>query len=191
MINAYIIVAIEITLFLCVVSSIAVYLQIRKETKKLHHYWHLLYINLQARHTYLLKLIKTSGMCSKNTVTTLKKVIKDCQKAFGKTSIIQKELILNGQLDILYNDIETHKTGHKKEVLIILDKLEALEFQIKTCGEYYNNAVIDFNIKTRQFPASLIAKLLGYSLANFIDDILPSKTSKHTKKSKKKHTSTH
>jgi len=191
MINAYIIVALEMTLFLCVAGSIALYLQIRKETKKLHHYWHLLYINLQARHTYLLKLIKTSDMFSKNTVTTLKKLIKDCQKAFGKTSIIQKELILNEHLDILYNDIETHKTGHKKEVLIILDKLESLEFQIKTCGEYYNNAVIDFNIKTRQFPASLIAKLLGYSLANFIDDILPDKTSKHKKASKKKHPSTH
>jgi LemA protein len=90
--------------------------------------------------------------------------------AKGPTEQAAAENVLTGALRSLFAVVENYPTLKANEnVLSLQEQLTTTENQIGFSRQHYNATVLDYNTTIQQFPAVVVAGILGFTKRDFFD----------------------
>jgi LemA protein len=135
--------------------------------------WSQINVQLQRRHDLIPNLVETVKGYAKHEQGTLEKVIQARNSAISAGSVADKAQAetqltsaVRGLLAIAeaYPDLKANQN-----FLALQEELTATENRIGFSRQHYNDVVTQFNQAILQFPANMVAGLLGFHPADFFN----------------------
>jgi LemA protein len=166
----YVFLAILAIVVLWVISAFNGLVTLRNQVQNA---WKQIDVQLKRRHDLIPNLVDTVKGMMKFEQQTLTQVMEARAKAIGAQTVAQKsaaESELSGSLGRLlavfenYPDIKSNQN-----VLKLQEELTTTENQIGFSRQHYNDLVMRFNTRQQVFPTNLMAGMLGFSPAEFLE----------------------
>jgi LemA protein len=135
--------------------------------------WKQIDVQLKRRHDLIPNLVNTVKGMMKFEQETLTKVMDARAKAISARTVGEKgvaESELTGSLARLIAVFENYPDlKSNQNVLQLQEELTTTENQIGFSRQHYNDLVMRFNTQQQSFPANLIAGMLGFTPAEFLE----------------------
>jgi LemA protein len=135
--------------------------------------WKQIDVQLKRRHDLIPNLVNTVKGMMKFEQETLTKVMEARAKAISARTVGEKgaaESELTGSLARLLAVFENYPDlKSNQNVLQLQEELTTTENQIGFSRQHYNDLVMRFNTQQQTFPANLIAGMLGFTPAEFLE----------------------
>jgi len=133
--------------------------------------WSQIDVQLKRRADLIPNLVETVKGYAKHEKTVFTEVTK-ARSALMKAKSLDKKAeasdMLTGALGKLFAVAESYPQLKANETFMQLQKeLSDTEDKVAYSRQYYNSTVMDFNVKIKLFPNSLIAGQLGFSAKDF------------------------
>jgi LemA protein len=166
----YIILAIVAVVILYV---IALYNGLIKLKNRVKEAWSDIDVQLKRRYNLIPNLVETVKGYATHEKELFENVTKARTAAMGATGVKDKaetENMLTGALKSLFAVSENYPDLKASENFVELQReLRDTEDKIQAARRFYNTNARDMNIKIESFPANLIAKPLGFKMADFFE----------------------
>jgi len=135
--------------------------------------WSDIDVQLKRRYDLIPNLVETIRAYAKHESTVFEKVSAARSAAMGAKTPeehAKAENALTGTLKTLFAVAESYPDlKASQNFLQLQDELSDTENKIQASRRFYNGNVRDFNIKTEQFPSSLVANAFGYKKRGFFE----------------------
>ena len=133
--------------------------------------WKQIDVQLKRRHDLIPNLVEAVKGYMKYEQDTLQKVIDARSKAVNSSGVkatAEAENLLTQSLGRIFALMENYPELKANEnVLRLQEELTTTENQIAFARQYYNDLVMQFNIRQEIFPASLIAQFFNFKPGEF------------------------
>jgi LemA protein len=135
--------------------------------------WSQIDVQLRQRYDLVPGLIESVKKYAEHEKTTLENVIKARQGAIDAKGVAdqgQAENMLTSTLRSLFAVAEQYPDlKANQNFLHFSDQLTALEGKIAYARQFYNDAVMSYNMGTQQFPANLVAGSFGFVAREYFE----------------------
>jgi LemA protein len=135
--------------------------------------WSQIDVQLKRRYDLIPNLVETVKGYAGHERETLERVIKARQTAIDASTVKDQaaaENMIVGALRQLFALSEAYPNLKANESFLALqEQLASTENKISFARQYYNDTVQSFNTKQQQFPATLVASMLGFQPADFFE----------------------
>ena len=135
--------------------------------------WSQIDVQLKRRYDLIPNLVETVKGYAGHERETLERVIKARQTAIDASTVKDQaaaENMIVGALRQLFALSEAYPNLKANENFLALqEQLASTENKISFARQYYNDTVQGFNTKQQQFPATLVASMLGFQPADFFE----------------------
>jgi len=138
-----------------------------KESTDIDEAWSQIDVQLKRRTDLIPNLVETVKGYAKHEKTVFAEVTKArsaMMKADTPARMAQADNMLTGALKSLFAVAENYPQLRANENFVQLQKeLSDTEDKIAYARQYYNTQVMEYNLKVKTFPNSLVAKQFGFS----------------------------
>jgi len=135
--------------------------------------WSQIDVQLKRRYDLIPNLVETVKGYAGHERETLERVIKARQAGIDASTVKDQaaaENMIVGALRQLFALSEAYPNLKANENFLALqEELASTENKISFARQYYNDTVQAFNTKQQQFPATLVASMLGFRPADFFE----------------------
>ena len=135
--------------------------------------WKQIDVQLKRRHDLIPNLVNTVKGMMKFEQDTLTRVMEARAKAVSATGVAAKgaaEGELTQALGRLFAVVENYPDlKSNQNVLQLQEELTTTENQIGFARQHYNDLVMRFNTRQEVFPTNLVAGMLGFQRAEFLE----------------------
>ncbi|MBE3069168.1 MAG: LemA family protein [Planctomycetes bacterium] len=135
--------------------------------------WSQIDVQLKRRYDLIPNLIETVKGYAKHERETFENVVKARQAGIDATNVkeqAQAENMITGALRKLFALSEAYPDlKANQNFLALQEELSSTENKIAFSRQYYNDTVQTFNTRQQQFPANMIAGMLGFTPADFFE----------------------
>ena len=153
--------------------GIAVFNSLVRIRQRVKEAWADIDVQLKRRYDLIPNLVETVKGYAAHEKDVLENVIKARSAAMNAHTVGehgQAENMLSGALKSLFALTEAYPNLRASDNFAKLqDELSDTENKIQSARRFYNTNVMDFNTKTEQFPASLIAGWFGFKKEQFFE----------------------
>ncbi|MCX5670074.1 MAG: LemA family protein [Planctomycetota bacterium] len=133
--------------------------------------WSQIDVQLKRRYDLIPNLVETVKGYASHERETLERVIKARQAGIDASTVKDQaaaENMIVGALRQLFALSEAYPNLKANEGFLALqEQLASTENKISFARQYYNDTVQAFNTRQQQFPATLVASMLGFRPADF------------------------
>jgi len=162
-----------IVLAVIVLWAIAIFNGLVGLRNQVQNAWKQIDVQLKRRHDLIPNLVNTVKGMMKFEQETLTKVMEARAKAISARTVGEKgaaESELTGSLARLLAVFENYPDlKSNQNVLQLQEELTTTENQIGFSRQHYNDLVMRFNTSQQTFPANLLAGMLGFTPAEFLE----------------------
>ena len=152
---------------------IAIYNRLVTLRSRVDNAWSQIDVQLRQRYDLVPGLIESVKKYAEHEKTTLENVIKARQVAMDAKSVAeqgQAENMLTSTLRSLFAVAEQYPDlKANQNFLHFSDQLTALEGKIAYARQFYNDAVMSYNMGTQQFPSNLVAGSFGFGARDYFE----------------------
>lgn len=138
---------------------------------RIQNAWKQIDVQLKRRHDLIPNLVETARGYMKYEQETLEKVMEARSRAVRSSGVketAEAEGLLTQSLGRIFALMENYpELKANQNVLQLQEELTTTENQIAFARQYYNDLVMQFNMKQEIFPSSLIAKLFNFQPSEF------------------------
>jgi LemA protein len=135
--------------------------------------WSQIDVQLKRRYDLIPNLVETVKGYASHERETLERVIKARQAGIDASTVKDQaaaENMIVGALRQLFALSEAYPNLKANENFMALqEQLASTENKISFARQYYNDTVQAFNTRQQQFPATLVASMLGFRPADFFE----------------------
>jgi LemA protein len=135
--------------------------------------WSQIDVQLKRRYDLIPNLVETVKGYAGHEKDTLERVIKARQAGIDASTVKDQaaaENMIVGALRQLFALSEAYPNLKANENFLALqEQLASTENKISFARQYYNDTVQSFNTRQQQFPATLVASMLGFQPADFFE----------------------
>lgn len=135
--------------------------------------WSQIDVQLKRRYDLIPNLVETVKGYASHERETLERVIKARQAGIDASTVKDQaaaENMIVGALRQLFALSEAYPNLKANESFLALqEQLASTENKISFARQYYNDTVQAFNTRQQQFPATLVASMLGFRPADFFE----------------------
>jgi len=135
--------------------------------------WSQIDVQLKRRYDLIPNLVETVKGYASHERETLERVIKARQAGIDASTVKDQaaaENMIVGALRQLFALSEAYPNLKANENFLALqEQLASTENKISFARQYYNDTVQAFNTRQQQFPATLVASMLGFRPADFFE----------------------
>ena len=135
--------------------------------------WSQIDVQLKRRYDLIPNLVETVKGYAKHERETFENVIKARQAGIDAKTVkdqAQAENMITGALRQLFALSEAYPDlKANQNFLALQEELSSTENKIAFSRQYYNDTVQTFNTRQQQFPANMIAGMLGFTPADFFE----------------------
>ena len=156
-----------------VLWAIAIFNTLVRMRQRVKEAWADIDVQLKRRYDLIPNLVEIVKGYAAHEKEVLENVVKARSEAMNAHTVGehgQAENMLSGALKNLFALAEAYPNLRASENFAKLqDELSDTENKIQAARRFYNTNVMDFNTKTEQFPASLIAGWFGFKKEQFFE----------------------
>jgi LemA protein len=135
--------------------------------------WSQIDVQLKRRHDLIPNLVETVKGYASHEQETLERVTEARRQGIDASSVKeqqQAENMITGALRQLFALSEAYPDLKANQNFMQLqEELASTENKIGFARQYYNDVVQQFNTRQEQFPANLVAGMLGFEAADFFE----------------------
>jgi LemA protein len=135
--------------------------------------WAQIDVQLKQRYDLIPNLVETVKGYATHERETLEKVIQARNMAVDASGVGEQakaENVLTGALKSLFAVAEAYPDLKANvNFLDLQEKLSTIEQKIAYARQFYNDSVMTFNTSIQQFPANVIAGILGFSAKEYFE----------------------
>lgn len=135
--------------------------------------WSQIDVQLKRRHDLIPNLIETVKGYASHERETLEQVVQARQRGIDASNVKEQqeaENMITGALRQLFALSEAYPDLKANQNFMQLqEELASTENKIGFARQYYNDVVQQFNTRQQQFPANLVAGMLGFQAADFFE----------------------
>jgi len=135
--------------------------------------WSQIDVQLKRRYDLIPNLVETVKGYASHERETLEQVVKARQRGIDASSVKEQqdaENMITGALRQLFALSEAYPDlKANQNFLALQEELASTENKIGFARQYYNDTVQTFNTRQQQFPANLVAGMLGFEAADFFE----------------------
>jgi len=135
--------------------------------------WSQIDVQLKRRYDLIPNLIETVKGYAAHEKETLERVIQARQRGIDASTVKEQqeaENMITGALRQLFALSEAYPNLKANENFLQLqEELASTENKIGFARQYYNDTVQRFNTRQEQFPANLVAGMMGFKPADFFE----------------------
>jgi LemA protein len=135
--------------------------------------WSQIDVQLKRRYDLIPNLVETVKGYASHERETLERVIKARQAGIDASTVKDQaaaENMIVGALRQLFALSEAYPNLKANENFLALqEQLASTENKISFARQYYNDTVQAFNTRQQQFPATVVASMLGFRPADFFE----------------------
>lgn len=157
---------------LVLISTASIYNNFVVLKQNVKNGWSQIDVQLKRRHDLIPNLVETARGYMGHERQTLENVIKARQQAVDAQGIAdrgQAENFLSSTLRSLFAVAENYPNLKADQQMIKLqEELTSTENKIAFARQYYNDEVARFNTALQTFPNNMIAGMLGFAVADFL-----------------------
>jgi LemA protein len=129
--------------------------------------WAQIDVQLRRRYDLIPNLVETVKGYAAHEKETLERVVQARSQAMAATGVAERteaENALTGTLKSLFALAESYPDLKASQQFVMLqDELTGTEGKIAYARQFYNDAVMSFNMAIQQFPANMVAGMLGFA----------------------------
>jgi len=170
MIIFYLFIAAVVLFFAWVIAKYNALITLRNQVA---NGWKQIDVQLKRRHDLIPNLVNTVRGQMQFEQETLEKVIQARNSAISAKGIADsaaKEDVLSSALTKLFALVENYPTLKSNEnVKQLQEELTSTENKISFARQFYNDIATKFNISQQVFPASIIASMFNFKLAELFE----------------------
>ncbi|MFO8011997.1 MAG: LemA family protein [Phycisphaerae bacterium] len=135
--------------------------------------WSQIDVQLKRRHDLIPNLVETVKGYASHEQETLEQVVQARQQGIDASGVKeqqQAENMITGALRQLFALSEAYPDLKANQNFMQLqEELASTENKIGFARQYYNDTVQTFNTRQQQFPANMVAGMLGFEPADFFE----------------------
>ncbi|MBL7140885.1 MAG: LemA family protein [Planctomycetes bacterium] len=135
--------------------------------------WSQIDVQLKRRYDLIPNLVETVKGYAGHEKETLERVIQARQRGIDASSVKEQqeaENLITGALRQLFALSEAYPNLKANENFLQLqEELASTENKIGFSRQYYNDTVQQFNTRQEQFPANMVAGMMGFKAADFFE----------------------
>ena len=135
--------------------------------------WSQIDVQLKRRYDLIPNLVETVKGYAAHEKETFERVIAARQQGISASTVKEQaaaENMITGALKQLFALSEAYPNLKANENFLALqEELASTENKIAFSRQYYNDSVQTFNTRQQTFPASVVAKMLGFTPAEFFE----------------------
>jgi len=135
--------------------------------------WSQIDVQLKRRYDLIPNLVETVKGYASHERETLEQVIQARQQGIDATSVEEQgraENMITGALRQLFALSEAYPDLKANQNFMQLqEELASTENKIGFARQYYNDTVQQFNTRQQQFPANMVAGMLGFEASDFFE----------------------
>jgi LemA protein len=135
--------------------------------------WAQIDVQLRRRYDLIPNLVETVKGYAAHEKETLERVVQARSQAMAATGVAERteaENALTGTLKSLFALAESYPDLKASQQFVMLqDELTGTEGKIAYARQFYNDAVMSFNMAVQQFPANLIASMFSFSERSYFE----------------------
>ncbi|MFQ5442734.1 MAG: LemA family protein [Thermodesulfobacteriota bacterium] len=154
-----------------IVWAVAAYNRLVTLRNQVKNAWRQIDVQLKRRHDLIPNLVNTVKGAMEFERETLERVVEARSKAVGAEGVKGKGLaenMLTAALGKLFALVENYPDLKSNEnVLQLQEELTSTENRIGFARQFYNDIVMQFNVKQDVFPSTLIAGAFGFKKADY------------------------
>ena len=133
--------------------------------------WSQIDVQLKRRNDLVPNLVETVKGYAKQERTVFENVTKARASMVNAGSVAEKAKasdFLSGALKSVFAVAEAYPQLRSSENFKALqDELSGIESKIAFARQFYNDSVLDLNLKVQTFPSSIVANFMGYKLKDY------------------------
>ncbi len=152
---------------------IATYNGLVRLRNQVRNAWSQIDVQLRRRYDLIPNLIETVKGYAAHEKETLERVIQARQRGIEASGVREQqeaENMITGALRQLFALAEAYPDlKANQNFLQLQEELASTENKIGFARQYYNDVVQQFNTRQQQFPANLVAGMLGFKPAEFFE----------------------
>jgi LemA protein len=152
---------------------IGIYNRLVQLRSRVDNAWSQIDVQLRQRYDLVPGLIESVKKYAEHEKTTLENVTKARQLAMDAKTVAeqgQAENVLTSTLRSLFAVAEQYPDlKASQNFLQFSDQLSGLESKIAYARQFYNDAVMMYNMATEQFPSNLIAGSFGFAAREYFE----------------------
>jgi len=135
--------------------------------------WSQIDVQLKRRYDLIPNLVETVKGYASHERETLEQVVQARQQGIDATSVEEQgraENMITGALRQLFALSEAYPDlKANQNFLQLQEELASTENKIGFARQYYNDTVQQFNTRQQQFPANMVAGMLGFEASDFFE----------------------
>ena len=135
--------------------------------------WSQIDVQLKRRYDLIPNLVETVKGYASHERETLEQVVQARQQGIDATSVGEQgraENMITGALRQLFALSEAYPDlKANQNFLQLQEELASTENKIGFARQYYNDTVQQFNTRQQQFPANMVAGMLGFEASDFFE----------------------
>ncbi|MEA3367733.1 MAG: LemA family protein [Planctomycetota bacterium] len=135
--------------------------------------WSQIDVQLKRRYDLIPNLVETVKGYASHERETLEQVVQARQQGIDATSVEEQgraENMITGALRQLFALSEAYPDlKANQNFLALQEELASTENKIGFARQYYNDTVQGFNTRQQQFPANMVAGMLGFEASDFFE----------------------
>lgn len=158
-------------LILLVLWVILIYNGLVTLRNQVQNAWRQIDVQLKRRHDLIPNLVNAVRGAMEFERETLERVVEARAKAVSATTVQEKgvaESFLTQALGRLFALVENYPTLRSNQnILQLQEELTSTENRIGFARQFYNDLVVQFNIKQEVFPSNIIASTFAFKRADY------------------------
>lgn len=158
-------------LILLVLWVILIYNGLVTLRNQVQNAWRQIDVQLKRRHDLIPNLVNAVRGAMEFERETLERVVEARAKAVSATTVQEKgvaENFLTQALGRLFALVENYPTLRSNQnILQLQEELTSTENRIGFARQFYNDLVVQFNIKQEVFPSNIIASTFAFKRADY------------------------
>ena len=162
-----------IGLILFLLAIIGIYNALVQLRNQADNAWSQIDVQLKRRHDLIPNLVETAKGYMKHERETFEKITEARSQAMGAKNVAdaaKAENALTGALSKFMLVVENYPDlKANQNFLALQETLTSTENKIAFARQAYNDQVLDFNDQAAQFPAIVVARLLGFPTAPMLE----------------------
>jgi len=135
--------------------------------------WSQIDVQLKRRYDLIPNLVETVKGYASHERETLEQVVQARQRGIDATSVEEQgraENMITGALRQLFALSEAYPDLKANQNFMQLqEELASTENKVGFARQYYNDTVQQFNTRQQQFPANMVAGMLGFKASDFFE----------------------
>ncbi|MEW6329006.1 MAG: LemA family protein [Candidatus Micrarchaeota archaeon] len=158
---------------LAVLAVVLIYNSLVTLRNRIDNSWHQIDVQLKRRYDLIPNLVETVKGYAKHEKSTFEMVTKARSQLMSATSVKERAAandLLTNALKSLFAVAEAYPQLRANENFKMLqEELAGTESKIAYARQFYNDSVMEYNIKIQAFPSNLIAGAFGFSQREYFE----------------------